>query len=305
MGIARRIFISVPTDQFLNEKQQALKWSLITKIESIGYIPEIFHSERPCQGSLAAGRGWTYSECMTIMKRCIGAIIIGLPRHYVSANDGAQFKAPTEYAHFEGALALSYEIPTMLLAESGLVDRGIFHWGGGQIITIFPDDADEQWLESSKFINALNIFDQKLKQRKDVFLGYCSTSEGTARNVKMFIEKVLGATVLDWKVDFIEGRTIIEEIEDASKRTSGGIFLFTKDDILQQQETEIAAPRDNVVFETGFFAQSKGRERVLIIREKGAKMPADLGGSIYLNLEDRTNIEPLESRLRRFLETAI
>lgn len=304
MGIARRIFISVPSDQILTDTQQELKWAIVTKIETLGYIPEIFHSEGPSQGSLAAGRGWTFNECITIMKRCIGAIIIGLPRHNINTNDG-QLKLPTEYAHFEGALAISHDIPTMLIAEAGLADRGIFHWGGGQIITTFPVDADKGWLSDSKFINALGFFEQRLRQRRDVFLGYCGTSVGTARNVKMFIESVLGATVLDWQTDFIEGRTIIEEIEEASRRTSGGIFLFTKDDVLQSGETEIAAPRDNVVFETGFFAQSKGRERVLIIREKGAKMPADLGGSIYVNLDDRTNIGPLESRLRRFLETAI
>jgi len=304
MKIARRIFISVPSDQILNDAQQQLKWAIVEKIESLGYIPEIFNSERPNQGSLAAGRGWTFTECITVMKRCIGTIIIGLPRHNINSTDG-QLKMPTEYAHFEGALAISFDIPTMLLAEAGLADRGIFHEGGGQIITFFPTDADAQWLSNSKFTNALNFFEQKLKQRRDIFLGYCSKSEGTARKIKMFIEKVLKATVLDWQKDFTEGKTIIEEIEEASRRTSGGIFLFTKDDDIQQGDTTVAAPRDNVVFETGFFAQSKGRGRVLIIREKEAKMPADLGGSIYVNLDDRTNIEPLKSRLRRFLKTAI
>ena len=82
------------------------------------------------------------------------------------------------------------------------------------------------------------------------------------------------------------------------------LFLFTKDDKLDNG-SELAAPRDNVVFEAGFFAHAKGRQRVLIIRETGAKMPADLGGNIYATLSDRSNIGPLESRLRRFIETAI
>lgn len=37
-----------------------------------------------------------------------------------------------------------------------------------------------------------------------------------------------------------------------------------------------AAPRDKVVFEAEFFAVAKDRGHVLIIREDGAKMPADL-----------------------------
>jgi hypothetical protein len=303
MGIAKRIFISVPSDQALSDSQKDLKWAIVDKIQSLGYIPEIFHSEKPSAGSLAAGRGWTFDECMTIIKRCLGAIIIGLPRHTVTTNEET-LKLPTEYAHFEGAIAINVDLPTMLLAETGLADRGVFYSGAGNLITTFPVDATSQWLSSDKFINALNFFQQKVESRRDIFLGYCSTSQGTARNVKLFIEKVIGATVLDWQIDFIEGRTIIEEIEEAAKRTSGGVFLFTKDDMIAGED-EVAAPRDNVVFETGFFAHAKGRERVLIIREKGAKMPADLGGNIYVNLLDRTDIGPLEARLRRFLETAI
>lgn len=303
MGIARRIFVSVAGDHVLNEKQIELKWALVKKIETLGYIPEIFHSERPSAGSLSAGRGWTFTECITIMKRCVGCIILGLPRHTVTSRDGT-LKLPTEYSHFEGALAINLDLPTLLLAEAGVADRGIFHWGGGNLITSFPDDANAEWLSSEKFTHALRFFEEKLSLRRDIFLGYCSTSSGVARNIKFYIEKEIGATVLDWQVDFIEGRTIIEEIEEASKRTSGGIFLFTKDDFLQS-ESELAAPRDNVVFETGFFAHAKGRERILIIKENGAKMPADLGGSIYATLADRTNIAPLEPRLRRFIETAI
>lgn len=303
MGIARRVFISVPGDHILNESQKILKWSIVNKIEQLGYIPEIFHSEKPSQGSLAAGRGWTFGECITIMKRCVGAIIVGLPRHSLTTNEGS-LKLPTEFAHFEGALSINLDLPTLLLTEAGVTERGIFHWGGGHIITTFPEDANAEWLSSEKFKNALTFFLQKLESRKDIFLGYCSTSDGTARNIKLFIEKVIGATVLDWQTDFREGQTIIEEIEEAGKRTSGGIFLFTKDDKIES-ENELAAPRDNVVFEAGFFAHAKGRERVLIIRETGAKMPADLGGSIYATLQDRSNIGPLEPRLRRFIETAI
>ena len=44
---------------------------------------------------------------------------------------------------------------------------------------------------------------------------------------------------------------------------------------------------------------------MLIIRENGTKMPADLGGSIYAVLADKTNIAPLETRLKRFLETSL
>jgi predicted nucleotide-binding protein len=56
-----------------------------------------------------------------------------------------------------------------------------------------------------------------------------------------------------------------------------------------------------VVFEAGFFAHAKGKERVLIIRERGSKMPADLGGDIYASLTDRSNITPIKPVLRKFV----
>jgi hypothetical protein len=41
---------------------------------------------------------------------------------------------------------------------------------------------------------------------------------------------------------------------------------------------------------------------VLIIREDGAKMPADLGGNLYLSLAAREDIRPIESAIRDFVE---
>jgi Predicted nucleotide-binding protein containing TIR -like domain len=84
--------------------------------------------------------------------------------------------------------------------------------------------------------------------------------------------------------------------------SSLGIFLFTQDDLLEEEQEDRAAPRDNVVFEAGYFTQSKGRERVLIIRESRVKMPADVGGNIYLPLKDRKDIRSIETQLRSFVE---
>jgi hypothetical protein len=47
----------------------------------------------------------------------------------------------------------------------------------------------------------------------------------------------------------------------------------------QDGHTTQAVPRDNVVFEAGYFIRAKGKDRVLIVREAGAKTPADLGGT--------------------------
>ncbi|HSF56856.1 MAG TPA: TIR domain-containing protein [Candidatus Binatia bacterium] len=65
------------------------------------------------------------------------------------------------------------------------------------------------------------------------------------------------------------------------------------------------APRDNVIFEMGLFMEAKGRERVLVVREQGAKMPADIGGGIYLGLRDRNDITPIQTKLLEFIDKRI
>jgi predicted nucleotide-binding protein len=60
-------------------------------------------------------------------------------------------------------------------------------------------------------------------------------------------------------------------------------------------------PRDNVVFEAGYFSGLKSKRNVLIVREAGSKMPADLGGDIYAALTDRNDIGPIERTLTAFI----
>jgi predicted nucleotide-binding protein len=143
---------------------------------------------------------------------------------------------------------------------------------------------------------------RELEGRFDIFLGYSSQSQGTAMNLKrVFADK--GARVFDWQ-KFGPG-TILEQITKVAACCTGGVFLFTADDALEG-DTGMAAPRDNVVFEAGYFVHAKGHGRVLVIRESGgkrsAKMPADLGGAIYAPLADLGNIEPLDEQLKRFVE---
>ena len=46
---------------------------------------------------------------------------------------------------------------------------------------------------------------------------------------------------------------------------------------------------------------AKGKDRVLIVREDGSKLPADLGGDIYAPLGDRRDLAGLERDLANFI----
>lgn len=110
-----------------------------------------------------------------------------------------------------------------------------------------------------------------------------------ASEIRSYLENK-NFNVLDWAKDFRPaGATILEEIEKAAHRCRCGVFLFTKDDELEKnaraKASFTAVPRDNVLLEAGYFTQALGKDRVAVVREKDAKMPADLGGIIYLSLK--------------------
>lgn len=296
MAITRRIFISAPRDQGLDDSQRDLKQGLVEEIEKLGYNVEGYG----VNSRLAPGLQWHADVVDSVMRRCVGAVILGLPLR-VSERESEEHYSASEHAQYEGAVAYTLGLPILVLAEKGQGFHGVFGQRFKYQVVLLPQGAGRAWLASNEFQNSINWFEDLVRQRRDIFLGYCSRSAGTADNIKGFIEHDVGATVLDWAADFRPGGMILEEIQKAADRCSAGIFLFTRDDNPDGEQGQ-AAPRDNVVFEAGFFAHAKGKERVLIVRENGSKMPADLGGDIYATLEDKSNIKAIKVPLRKFLE---
>jgi predicted nucleotide-binding protein with TIR-like domain len=302
MPITRRIYVSLPADPWLPDNLNELKWGVVEEIEKLGYTPEIFTNPKGKPG-LASARSWSPRGANAIARRCVGAAILGMPRWRFGDDDGNTVLLPTEFNHYEGALAHTLGLPILVLAQRGVMRRVVFDLTFGGFIGQFPEDADVKWLHCSEFLVPFNYWKEQLAQRRDVFLGYCSKSSGAAQSIKRYVAS-FGAAVLDWQTDFIPGRTIIDQIQAAAERSVAGIFLFTKDDDLDttaKGSSDRSAPRDNVVFEAGYFSGLKGKHNVLIVREEGSKMPADLGGDIYASLPDQDDIKPVEKAIESFL----
>lgn len=303
MPVSRRIYFSMPHDGNITELQREFQWALAAKVESMGYIVEVFTRPRGKPG-LAAHHNWSRVGCDEVARRCCGAVFIGTPRWVLELKGGEELRFASEYCHYEAGVIETLKLPRLVLREDDLVPRVVFGDNFGGYIARVPRDAASDWLDTDEhFQHIFSSWRSQLEQRRDLFLGYCSNAADVADKVKAHLAE-LGASVLDWKTDFAPAGSIFEQIVAASERCSAGIFLFTKDDPLKGQKDH-ASPRDNVVFEAGYFACAKGKERVLIVREAGSKMPADLGGDIYALLEDRTDIDPIKSTLEKFLETRL
>jgi len=298
--VTRRIYVSLPADPWLPQNLNELKWGIVEEIEKLGYTPEIFTNPKGKPG-LASAKAWNARDADEIARRCVGAAVLGMPRWNFQDAQGQPALLPTEFNHYEGALARTLGLPTLVLVQKNVRRRVVFDMSFGGYVGEFDAKADLSWLHTDEFRVPFHYWKSLLDERRDVFLGYSSLSETTAGSIKRLLLS-LGARVLDWQTDFIPGRTILDQIEHAAARSIGGIFLFTKDDdLVDHGQRETAAPRDNVVFEAGYFIGLKGKRNVLIVRESGSKMPADLGGDIYASLPDKSNIAPIERTVSAFI----
>lgn len=100
-------------------------------------------------------------------------------------------------------------------------------------------------------------------------------------SIARIIEKQdIEAIILSEKAN--QGRTIIEKFEDYSD-VGGAICLFTSDDVgkAKAESEEKSRARQNVILETGYFMGKLGRNRVVILADKGIEIPSDLSGVVY------------------------
>ncbi len=283
MAVVRRIFVSGPRERYLDARTRALRASILNAIRDLGYECTAFGT--PAGGSgLAAASPWTAAAAMAAMRRCVGAVLLGFPYWRIRDESGERGLV-TEYCHYEAALAGMLDLPVLALIETGCAQRGAFDARAGNAVFELPADATAALVQTTDFQAFLAGWHARLRARCDLFLGYSSRAGELADRILSELEGG-GVTVLDWRRDFRKGGTIMAEITDAASRCSAAVLLFTRDDLLQSKSAEAEAmPRDNVLLEAGYFTHAKGGERVLIVREQGARMPADLGGAIYVPYE--------------------
>jgi hypothetical protein len=295
MNRHKRVYVSVPRDHNLTGPQVVLKHAILATLRRNGIEPQEFHVS-----GLPLRLPYTSAGVRDVMARCHGALILAFARWQDPSGDAA---IPTVWNHFEGAFALALRKEILVLTEDHVSDDGITWSGGEHIIVRVPRDAGPASLESESARLQIQAWIDAIQQTHDVFLAYSTKARATALDVGRFLRSE-GVAVRDWEIDFAAGPTILEELLEATRNCLGAVMLLTKDDELVAPQG-LAAPRDNVIFETGLFMSVKGRERVLLIVEDGVKLPSDIAGGIHVPLKDRSDIRPIETRLRDFMSKRI
>ena len=280
-----RIYISVPRDGWLQPEQLDIKSGVFDRIRSVGFEPHEFL----ISGDLSQ-MTWSYENVQYILGRCQGAVILGLIRWDVRAEQNT-YQFNSAYNHYEGALALAKNLPTLILMHEHVHKAAIAIKGRAQHYVRLPNMVNSSWLQKDEFLSNFNAWVNVVKKRRHIFFGHSSKAQPTADKVKHFLTS-RGVSVMNGATDLNLAASGIDEIEQAAQSCMGSIFLFTEDD-----ETT----GDSMIFEAGYFMHAKGRDKTFLIREEGAKIPADIGGHSYFLLKNRDDTSLLERDLETFI----
>jgi hypothetical protein len=147
-----------------------------------------------------------------------------------------------------------------------------------------------------------------------VFVASSSEGLGVLDAVHKLLQQSLSgaADVRPWPGEFQLTKAYIESLERLLDTSDFAVMVLTPDDLTTSRESEIASPRDNVVFELGLFFGRLGRDRCFLIRRRDLdlKLPSDLLGiepasfSISPGQDLATALEPACTRIGKAIREA-
>jgi hypothetical protein len=306
MGSAQKLIVSFQCagkSENLTIQQQDIEDGIRNKIEESGltiapYPPwtaadstERFQEIAGCHGILILAFGQWRADRL----RADGKKI-------VAVRNGLKQTLPSEFVHIGITFAIIKRKPLLLIREKTVAARGALRRGYVPETVDLPNKLGIDWLNSFQFANAFANWVSLVKKSKHIFLGYSTQASDVAVRIRTMIEARLKLRVFDWRRDFIPSESIWDSIARAEQTTTCGVFLFMEDDEIKSGKNELRAPRDNVIYEAGYFAGAKGRSKTIIIHEKSAKLPTDLDGIIHIPLESRNKIGDVEKALAAHLK---
>src|SRR5947209_2019819 len=124
MDVKRHIFVSRPEVGGLDSRSRQINDAILEKLQAARLDPVLFF-----QSPLTRGRPWNVREVANAMRRCQGAVVVGLARWDLRDTEGGDVQFASEYCHVEGAIAGVQRLPVLAIAERSIGFRGFFAEG--------------------------------------------------------------------------------------------------------------------------------------------------------------------------------
>lgn len=179
----RRVFVSMTFDDYLTPTQNDVKWAIVDRIIGAGFMPHFFFPYIPekYEGKVIAQSPWSTDAVDRVIRNCVGAVMIGFPRWTVSEERGERLAS--DYTHYEAGIVHTLGLPMFMVLEEGIPWRGAFDGHTHNICTVLRN-ADPSSLDKPSFSQPFAKWATRVKDRKDIFLGYSSEAGGAAKNMR-------------------------------------------------------------------------------------------------------------------------
>lgn len=147
--------------------------------------------------------------------------------------------------------------------------------------------------ERNQYVNRANA-------RPRIFIVSSAEALGEAEEIRLGLEHEKWVVEL-WSDDqiFPVSAYPIEALEVEVAKADFCIAIASADDIVRARHRQHSAPRDNVIFELGFFMSRIGRARTMLLVPKGkdVKIPSDFKGITPICYDDDTTDQELSTAL--------
>lgn len=149
-------------------------------------------------------------------------------------------------------------------------------------------------------IEQRNQYVNPSNRRPRVFLISSVESLEVAQEIQLGLQYE-DVAVISWSDNeiFPAGSYPIEALEEQVRLADFGVAIANPDDLVRARHRQQHAPRDNVIFELGFFMSRLGRQRTLLLvpRGKDVKIPSDYKGITPIPYNLPSDDLPLSSAL--------
>lgn len=144
-----------------------------------------------------------------------------------------------------------------------------------------------------------------MTERARVFIG--SSTEALALAQAVEAELAADFDMNLWKRLGEAGSTVTAMLTQATRTNDFAIIILTGDDVTVSRDVPAPAPRDNLIFELGWFMSAFGSGRSFFVVEEGVetKIPSDLNGVIYTTFRRRDDPQLTMGATAFKLQTAI
>lgn len=137
-------------------------------------------------------------------------------------------------------------------------------------------------VELTRKLEQRNQFIDTSNKIPRVFIISSSEALEVAEEIRLGLVKSKVADVLVWSDDqiFAPGNYPIEDLRREVTLADFGIAIAHPDDIRRSRGKQSAVPRDNVIYELGFFTSVLGRDRTLLLvpGDEDVELPSDFKG---------------------------